>query len=133
MAGQPKKAAMVFELQKRARDELDVEASVLDFVVHWTEGGHTMSELARSMSTKEYQFDRRAIVRYLRDTYGDEYEQRMTPARAIGAHQLVDDAIDIVDTSAADPDVQSKVRNQVGIRQFVATAWNRPSTQTRAR
>lgn len=120
---------MVLELEQRTRLYFeDDEHTVLDYVCAWQAGGNTLKRLAVEISedTKlDPPIDSGTIRRWLNRTYDrDELDERLAEARELGAHALVDAALDdaeeIDDTAAAKI---VRVRNDA--RHWTAERWNR--------
>lgn len=132
MAGRARMLAISDELAKRVRDTFDPEPdeeqpSSLDYVCHWMESGKTAKALAQDISNSlPFEFDYAAMMRYLRNSYGDTaVEGAMDAARARASHSLAEDAVDIVDKADRDStSAVSKAAAQARSRQWMAERYN---------
>lgn len=120
MAGSPVKRRLAAELELRARAEFpeDPSANALDYVARWQAGGNTLRKLCKELSVSAPM-----LSDYLRITYGaPETRAALSRAREYGAHQLVEQALEIAD-EATILDVQV-ARLRVQTNQWVAERWN---------
>lgn len=127
MAGQPRKRAVATELEIRARNVAEDESyTVLDYVVDWTESGKTLTKLATEISKATGHDISIAILNsVLRNAYGDAAIERVQAARKVGAHTMVDDAIDLVDNaSTSSSEDLRKADMQAKVRQWTAERFN---------
>jgi hypothetical protein len=124
MAGQPKRRAMLAELERRTREELGDESTHLDYAEYWLESGKTMYDLARSISgALGMQVMYASLNRYI-ESLSENARDRLSHARARGAHPLVEQAISITSRKIVKEDVPlAKLRADTRLR--VAAMWNR--------
>ncbi len=121
MAGQPKRRAMLAELERRTREEFDGDATHLDFAEHWLSNGKSLQDLADAVGAA-----RETLRRYLLELDAKAGE-RLDRARARGAHSLVDKATTAFDGIVAfkpsDDITLAKSKSDMQLR--VAALWNR--------
>lgn len=135
MAGRARLNALATELSQRVADTFDYDVeqddspkpTALDYVCHWMECGKTAKALAADLSTSlSFDVDYAALLRYLRNTYGEQAtESAMDAARTRASHSLAEDAIGLID--AADRDSSSAVSKaaaQARSRQWMAERYN---------
>ncbi len=127
MAGKPKQKVLIRCLLARAVEELEEDATTLDYVVSWIESGRTMIELSKALTEDAGEdITDRYVTRYLMNAYGDEYTGRVAAARRIGAFAMVDQAIDIVDEAPTfDKTSLAKAVARANVRQWTAERFNR--------
>lgn len=121
---------MIEELEKRTRLYFEIEEgednphSNLDYVVAQTEQGTTLTELAEDISGSiKVEIGRELISSYLRSTF-DDTEIRLTEARALASHALVEQAIKLVDQPAYTTVSVSRAASRARTRQWTAERWN---------
>lgn len=120
---------MIDELERMTRERYDGEDDAaamtpLDMLCDWVASGQTIVKLCDELEERTgHEYDTRQVTRYL-ERYGD-VQARLTDARAEGAHNLIDNVIELVENSSETNEAQAKVRNQVSVRQWVAERWNR--------
>lgn len=123
MAGNPKKAALKAELERRTRCEFPDEPGMtwLDYACAWLVEG-SMLGLARELKVSP-QF----LYKTLNDTFGKETVQsRMAEARALSAYVLDEEAIEIADDAGNLTPVKVQQANlRVRARQWSAERRNR--------
>lgn len=129
MAGQPKRRAMIEQLEKRTRDyfEDDPTPSHLDYIACWIENGQTIVSLAADLSTDlGFHVGREFISTHLRRTFGEEaVDARLSNARAYASHCMAEQALTIADgTFETQVDVSSAALS-LKARQWTAERWNR--------
>lgn len=121
MAGNPKKNAMRAELERRTRTEFpdEPEATTLDYVCRWLADGKTFRSLCRDLGVSAPM-----VYDSLNHAFGsDTVRAEFAKAREVGAHQLVDEAIEIADD--APPEEAALANLRVRARQWTAERWNR--------
>lgn len=126
MAGQPKKRAMVQELERRTREEFGVASTEThgDYVLHWIASGGTVLSLAESIAGAKGLLIRRATLdTYLHDTYSD-WDRSSQAARAKGAHSMVEHAAALADIEY-DRDAVPSAKLRIDTKLKVATMFNR--------
>lgn len=127
MPGHVRRDAVRRILNAEARRELGDEATALDYVCYRIENGSTMREMAEELTAVLDYTVRSGLVRAAA-VLGHEAgaaTERLTLARARGAHELVEEAKTIIDNVAPDRDAIAKAKEQVNVRQFIAKGWNR--------
>jgi hypothetical protein len=124
MAGSPKKAAMLAELERRTRTEFpdEPEATHLDYVARWQAGGDTGLKLAKELGVSWELLKDNLDRKYGRETVNTQ----LSRAREAGAHRRVDMALDIADEISDEPSKEeiAKARVQIQANQWVAEKWN---------
>lgn len=121
MAGNPKKAAVRAELERRTQAEFpdEPEATLLDYVCHWLADGQTFRALCRDIKSSAP-----VVYTLLNHDFGaDNVKAAFAKARELGSHQLVDESIEIADNAV--PMEAAKANLQVRARQWAAERWNR--------
>lgn len=114
---------MIAELERRTREEFDNdEATHLDYVVQWVEGGGTVVGLLAAM---DQDVKRGMLMKYLEQQYGAEVSRRLSEARVEGAHALVEDAAEIVEEARADKDSIALAKLRADTKTWIAGRWNR--------
>lgn len=128
MAGQPKRRAMIDELERRRTDyfEGDPVPTVLDYVACWLEDGRPLNDMTAEMS-KQLGVDvhRGWISSYLRKQFGEEaVDERLGRSRVRASHLIAEDVIRVSDEAAATSvDVaRNGVRSRA--RMWTAEKWN---------
>jgi hypothetical protein len=127
MAGQPRKRAMIAELERRAAAFDD--ATVLEYAVDWIGSGKSITELADDISDTlghgdEY-VTRHMLSKYLNALPGGA--QALAEARGEGAHGLAESGIKMVD-EAADSGSKEQIagaKSAADFRLRMAGHWNR--------
>jgi len=103
----------------RPRKDGRDDQPILDAILKWMMGGKTLS----SFESERLQVDsRRAkgmVCRYLQSS--SEFRAAYQQARAIGAHAMADEVVDIADDSRIDP---AKARNMMEARKWHASRHN---------
>lgn len=122
MAGQPKKRAMIMELDRRAAED---ERSVFEYVEAWIASGRTLAGLAEDISTaiKPLTIMREQLSRYVH-SLDAEAEARLIRARARGSFAMVEQAHDQA-VKEHDKDAVPGVKLAVDTRLRVAAMFNR--------
>ncbi len=135
MAGQPKRRAMIEQLEIRSADYFDVDPidiaigkaeppTTLDYVAAWIEDGRTLKELAFEIGTTlGYEVGRERIAAYLRSEYANA-ETALANARARASHSMAEDAIGIVDAPADSTVEVSRNAARARARQWIAERYN---------
>lgn len=131
--------AMVAEVERRARawHELAEDAAlapeqVLDFAVGMIESGVPMAKLADEISlVTGVDLPRAKLARYL-NTLGENASEKLSHARARGAHGLAEGAILVADEPVLDQVEASRQRLRVSARQWTAERWNRSELGSQA-
>lgn len=129
MAGQPRKRAMILDLERRTREHFeDNEHTVLDYVEAWTENGDTLVKLADDIAESAAEgkdLTPAQITRYLNSTFGEvQVKARLDLARQRGAHMLVERRQEDISSVTDKDDVPAeKLRNDMSI--WLAGKWNR--------
>jgi hypothetical protein len=119
MAGQPRKQAMIAELERLASKQ---DQSVLEYAEEWIASGKTILALSKRIkrATRE-QVSRDMLSKYLNHCTPDA-AARLAHARLIGGHGLLEDALAIADRTKTE-DVP-KARLRVQARQWAAERWS---------
>jgi hypothetical protein len=127
MAGQPRKRAMLAELERRA---LAYDGgTLLDYVDDWVSNGGTLSGLAESITDSlkkpEGYITRHMVSKYVNSLPGGP--ETLQRARQEGAHGLADSGVKITDDAAAsgDRDVVTGAKAQADYRLRLAGFWNK--------
>lgn len=129
MAGQPRKRAMILDLERRTREHFeDSEHTTLDYVEAWTENGDTLVKLANDIAESVAEcadLTPAQITRHLNSTYGEvQVKTRLDLARPRGAHMMVERRQEaIVDVTNKDDVPAEKLRNDMSI--WLAGKWNK--------
>jgi hypothetical protein len=131
MAGRPLRRALIAAIEKRARAHFEDEdlpqdqrASHLDYIISWVQDGNTVLQLANEIKESTgLPISSQQLGRYIRDF--PQGAERVQEARQQGAHSMVDQAIDIVDSAAPERDAVRKAQAQASVRTWVAERWNR--------
>lgn len=126
MAGQPKRRAMVAELERRTREEFGEEGGThLDYVEQWLESGRTLYSLAQSIGgTIGMQVMYATLKRHI-DSIAADAGDRIIHARASGAHALVEQSIGISNGRMSQPIDAQRAKLRADTRLRVAALWNR--------
>jgi hypothetical protein len=116
---------MIAGIAKRANDE---GVTPLEYIINWIESGRTFVQLASGLS-KESDLDITAqqVRRYadkLAETGNEGAGEAIARARLIGAHSLVEGAIEIADNAGATREEIAKAKLQVDTRLWTAERWN---------
>jgi hypothetical protein len=133
MAGKPKRAAMIAELERLTRQEFgDEPASHLDYAELWVASGHTILELADVLSKRIFptpdgqepvdRIHREALSKYLNGLEKQRDEGTLTRARARASHALAEETLKLAD--GANEDNVQVVALQVRSRQWLTEKWN---------
>lgn len=131
MAGRPKRRVLMGELERRTREEFADEsgeciATHLDYAVSWVASGKTIRALAEDIAaTLGESMSREFVSRYFHTAFGDEANQRLTEARARGAHALVEEAQAIVDAAPEQREALQKAKMRADMRTWLSERWNR--------
>lgn len=126
MAGQRKRRALAEALERRAKQELGDEATPLDLAEQWVANGKTLLALAKETTTVDGEpVSRELVSRYLYTEFGEDARQRLTAARARGAHALVEEAQEIVDGAAPTREAIQHAKLRADMRTWLAGRWNR--------
>jgi len=120
---------MVLELEQRTRLHFeDTEHTVLDYVCEWHASGKTMRALAAEITDDtglEPPLEGRAIQSYLFRAFDKrEVQDRIADAREIGAHVMVEMALDDAET-LTDKDQAPIVRVRNDARFWTAARYNK--------
>jgi hypothetical protein len=126
MSGQPKKRALIEELERRTREEFGLSGSEThaDYALLWLENGGTILTLAESISgAKGIQIMRASLDKYIR-SLDPEWEPKSRRARAHGSFTRVEQAELIAETKTDKDDVPyAKLRVDTKLK--VAAMFNR--------
>jgi hypothetical protein len=130
MAGQPRKRAMILELEQRTRSYFeDDEHTVLDYVVAWTEEGGTLVKLAAEIAEDVREckdLTSGQISTYLRSVFGEaQVKPRLDLARARGAHALAEKNLEATQLVKFKDDVPAAKLKSDQVA-WIAGKWNRP-------
>lgn len=126
MAGNPKKRAMIAELEKRTKEECEPGSTHLDYVVDWVAGGKTMVELAADIKdTINVEVSNMMLSKYIHLTWPETAGPALAAARKRGAHNLVAEAMGIADDAPNDRDAIRKAKLRSDVRLWAAERWNR--------
>lgn len=123
MAGNPKKAAMKAELERRTRAEFpdEPERTWLDYVAACLADGQTFRALCRDMGVSTPM-----VYDALNHAFGQEnVRAAFAKARELGAHQLAEEAIEISDEVMQTPAESQRASLRIRARQWTAERWNR--------
>jgi hypothetical protein len=118
---------MIEALELRAREyfEGDPVPTHLDYITCYMEDGHTLNELAAEMSTAlGFEVYRGWFGSYLRDTFGQAAEERLTNARVSASHTMAEQSIGIADVTCTTAVEVAQAGNKMRSRQWVAERWN---------
>lgn len=125
MAGQPRKRAMIRELEKRARER---ECSVLEYAVECVESGWTLTQLVESLNDAIDQGDdyvtRAMVSRYLNHEL-EGADQLAAARRGDGAHGLAESALTVIDEETEDKVQAARNKTRAEMRLKLAGFWNR--------
>lgn len=127
MAGNPRRRALIAELERRTRELFEDDASKthLDYAIDWIEGGRSILDLYREIeSEKKIGISRGSLHRYFND-FEPGAEKKLNDARARGAYAIVDDTIEIADEKVSSSEDAARARNQIASRQWVAERFSR--------
>lgn len=116
---------MIAELEKRTREELDEDpaATHLDYAIAWVSSGESITSLAAALGKSTgHDILREALRRHLY-SLDEKAEERLDRARALCAHGLIEQSIDIAD-KAKEEEV-GVARLKVQTRQWTAERYNR--------
>lgn len=144
MAGRPLRNAMIDVLRKRTADWFgDNLHTSLDYALEWVENGgtiqHMIYELARDISEQAEQFNlpkptpilsRSMLTSYLEslDPQSGNVASKLTRARSIGAHAMVERAnvaLDAPPANKLDRDTLNVLDRRLAAKERLAAAWNR--------
>lgn len=125
---------MIAELERRTRAHFEDDTSThLDYVCAWVESGKTMLALSKELAAAAGYADMLPgmLGRYLRAEWGADVTPKLANARTIGAHGLVDEAMEISDEGVeAAPDA-ARARNRIAARQWAGERWGREDYGTK--
>lgn len=128
MAGQPKKRAMIEELERRTREEFGVASTEthVDYALEWVASGGTVFSLAESIAgAKGIKLMRSTLDKYLRDLE-PEWVSKSRDARARGSHSMVEQAAALADTAdTMDKDRVPGAKLKIDSKLKVAAMFNR--------
>ncbi len=125
MAGQPRKRAMVAELEERAAAA--DSSTILEYVEDWVSSGGTLLQLAESTSSSaQVDITRHMVSKYVHSLPGGP--EMLSRARKDGGDGLADQAIEIVDREAESKEQIASNKNAAEMRLKMAGFWN-PSYQ----
>lgn len=131
MAGQPRRRALIGEIEKRTRAtfEDDADKGHLDYLLDWLESGKTFLALTHSVNkslkyTGENQISHGTVSRYF-NTLAPDAGDRIKTARAGGAFAMADSTADIADEDVSSTEQAARARNRIGSRQWLAEKFNR--------
>jgi hypothetical protein len=131
MAGQPRKRAVIAELERRAAQD---DSTVLEYAEAWVAGGGTLFSLAKSVQKSLWPEEaqpglvhrpppRATVERYL---FGLEEgaEQRLLRARSSSGSAMAEESVELADADY-DKDGAPRVKNQIQARQWLAQRFNK--------
>lgn len=127
MAGQPKKRAMIAELERRTREEFGSVSTEThaDYAAHWIENGGTILGLAESISGAcSIHVMRATLSKYLNEIDAD-WEERGQRARARGSIAMVDQAAELAELEHdkdSVPGVKLRIDTKLKVAQMFNTA-----------
>lgn len=122
MPGRPLRRAMIQELEARATEaELP---DILSYIEGWLESGQTFQDLAQDIAVAIGKPLSRSMVSTYVNSLPDA-PQRITQARAAGAHAHADKALELADTVKPQADEIAKVNTQIRLRQWLAEKQNK--------
>lgn len=128
MAGQPKKRAMIEELERRTREEFGVASTEThaDYALLWLANGGTIFSLAESIAgAKGIRLMRATLDVYLRKIE-PEWETKSRNARVRGSHSMVEHADALADTAdTLDKDNVPGAKLKIDTKLKVAAMFNR--------
>lgn len=130
MAGTPKKRLMLKELERRAHiasEDQGETITPLQYVCEWVAAGQPMADLIRDMNVTEpnLKLDSAGILSsWVNST--KEGKVMISEARAVAAHALAEQGMDILDDSDEDRDAIAKNKARSDYRKWLASVWNRP-------
>lgn len=135
MAGQPKRRAMIEDLERRTReyfeiDDVDVAIgaqtipSHLDYVAAFIRDGHTLKELAFEIGTTlGYEIGRERVSAYLRATWTTA-DEILAAARAHASHPMAERALEVVGAHADDSIDVAKAASQARVLLKIAESYD---------
>lgn len=132
MAGRRRTRELFEELERRARQEFDWDATggeppptALDFVESWVKSGRTMTALAAVLEEDGRaggEVTRERLSRALFGRWGEESTARLSRARFVGAHGMAEGAMELIEQS--DTDSITVDRERAKVRQWLAEKWS---------
>lgn len=131
MAGQPRRQAILRELEKRTRKRFDQneqgERTILDYVCDWVASGNTLIKLTDEVgAVLRFDVQRSVIPALLRDMFGTtESNTRLSEARSHASHVLAEESLTLLDVTQSDMIGTVQARDRSKARQWIAGAWNR--------
>lgn len=129
MAGQPRRRAVLLELQARATSELGEGATPLDYAEHYVAGGGTIVRLAADLKAQlGLEISRELVSKALTSSESEpgEAEARLTRARARGAHALAEKGeLGLEEAEVDERDVLAQAKALADYRLRLAAVWNR--------
>lgn len=132
----PRRTAMITKLQQLTREYFEDESHTpLDFAVAWTERGRTLTALAAHITqlinggpeikAGQFEVTRNMVSTYLDEIGGEGAASKLVAARRNGAHGMVEEGLQELDTSSDDRDaINANVRRMEG-RERLAAIWNK--------
>ena len=135
----PRRDAMIRTLQRLTRDYFeDDQHTPLDYAVAWTERGRTLAALSvfvteqvhglesgAPLKAGQFEVTRHMITSYLDEIGGEGTATKLTAARRRGAHGLVEDGLQTLDTSPDDRDTINANERRMQGRERLAAVWNK--------
>jgi hypothetical protein len=125
MAGQPRKRAMILELERRAK-AFD-ESTVLEYATDWVGGGKTLLDLTadinKSLKLGDTYVSRNMVSSYLNGLEGGL--KALADARLEAGHSLADDSLRIVDEPVESKEEVAANKLRAEQRTKLAGFWNR--------
>lgn len=132
MAGQPKKRALLRELERATReyfgDELAPEtekAPPIDYVCEQLAGGRTLSDIARDLARRAGMPGNDLIIVLSNYVHAQpNARERLAAARAQGAAIIAEDVLAVADERVETKADAARQRNRMGARQWLAGAMD---------
>lgn len=135
----PRREAMVRTLLKLTREYFEDDShNALDYAVAWTERGRTLTALAAHVTEQvhglkagqplkqgQFEITRHMVSSFLDEIGGEGTATRLTNARRSGAHGMVEEGVQTLDTSSDDRDTINANERRLTARERLAAVWNK--------
>ena len=115
---------MVAELERRAR-EIDPAMTAIDYVCERTAAGDTFRAICRDLvDAIGHSLEGGTLSSWVNGNA--DYRMKITAARALGATNLVEEGMEILDDADESREAVAKAKARADYRQWLASKWNRP-------
>jgi len=120
MSGQPKRDRLLRQLELRAKREIDEDATAIDYVEAYVQGGGILQKLADDLAAEMGESCSRPFLSNTVNKLSDDAKARIGAARNEGAQVLLEETLTIADTAPATTADVLKAKMQVNTRVLLA-------------